>query len=591
MSSPRRRWRPKIEVETEGRRPRVEVGSEGTEVHLVRLTLALPKPGMPEKVTLSFRHPLTDVHGLWRPDSQPQRIFDRTLQPPWESFRTSGTRGAPVVCAFAQSGENRITFAWSDARNPVTVRANVDEESGELLCSLTLFELRTAPFVEYEATLRLDARPIAYYEALDAVRAWWDAMPEYKPASVPAAAREPVYSTWYSFHLALSADAVEEQCRRAKELGCGVVIVDDGWQTDTLDRGYSSCGDWRPAAAKFPDMRGHVERVQALGLKYLLWFAVPFVGERSAAWSVFEDKLLAYEPVGWSGRWGVVDPRFPEVRRFLISTLENAASEWGIDGLKLDFIDELQSTERDRFGEGRDTDSVIDPVEQVLTDVTTRLRKRNPDVAIEFRQTYTGPLMRSFGNMLRAADCPGDALENRVRTLTLRLLAGETPVHSDMLMWSAGDHVESAALQLLNVLFAVPQISVRLDRLPPEHLEMLRFWLGFWREHRDVLLDGRLRPQHPDLNYPLVLAERGEKLVAAAYGQELVRFEQLPAETYLVNGTWRDRLVLELAEPCECLLRVVDCIGRIRRETRAQLGAGFTAIDVPRAGLVELRRS
>jgi alpha-galactosidase len=105
-----------------------------------------------------------------------------------------------------------------------------------------------------------------------------------------------------------------------------------------------------------------------------------------------------------------------------------------------------------------------------------------------------------------------------------------------------------------------------------------------------VLLDGRLRPQHPDLNYPLVLAERGEKLVAAAYGQELVRFEQLPAETYLVNGTWRDRLVLELAEPCECLLRVVDCMGRIRREKRAQLSAGFTAIDVPRAGLVELRR-
>jgi alpha-galactosidase len=279
------------------------------------------------------------------------------------------------------------------------------------------------------------------------------------------------------------------------------------------------------------------------------------------------------------------------VRRFLVSTLENAAREWGIDGLKLDFIDELQSSERDGFGEGRDTDSVIDSVEQVLTDVTTRLRKRNPDVAIEFRQTYTGPLMRRFGNMLRAADCPGDALENRVRTLTLRLLAGETPVHSDMLMWSAADHVESAALQLLNVLFAVPQISVRLDLLPPEHLEMLRFWLGFWREHRDVLLDGRLRPQHPDLNYPLVLAERGDKLVAAAYGQELVRLEQLPAETYLVNGTWRDRLVLELPEPCECLLRVGDCIGRIRRETRAQLSAGFTAIDVPRAGLVELRRS
>ncbi len=555
---------------------------------LVRLALALPEPRVPDQITLSVRHPLADVHGLWRPDYEPQRIWDRSLEPPWESFRTSATRGAPVVCAYAQSGENRLTFAWSDARNPAIVRANVDEETAELRCSVTLFDLPTPPLVGYEATLRLDTRPIAYYDALDAVRAWWEAMPEYKAARAPAVTREPVYSTWYGFHLALSAEAVEEQCRLAKKLGCGVVIVDDGWQTEGFGRGYSSCGDWQPAATKFPDLRGHVERVQTLGLKYLLWFAVPFVGEHSAAWSVFEDKLLAYEPFGWSGRWGVVDPRFPEVREYLVSTYERAARDWGVDGFKLDFIDEFQLREQDRFGEGRDTDSVVDALEQVLTEITTQLRARNPDVAIEFRQTYTGPLMRKFGNMQRAFDCPNDALENRVRTLTLRLLAGQTPVHSDMLMWSPEEGVQSAALQLLNVLFAVPQISVRLDCLPEPHLEMLRFWLGFWREHRDVLLDGRLRTLHPELNYPLVLAESGERLVAAAYGQELVELERLPAQTYLVNGTWRERLVLELTEPCERVLRVYDCTGQLRRELRARLCAGFTTIDVPRAGLVEL---
>jgi alpha-galactosidase len=567
------------------------VAEEQPGVHLLRIELAQPEPRVPEQITLSFRHPLDDVHGLWRADYQPGRIFDRTLEPPWESFRTSATRGAPVVCAYAQSGENRVTFAWSDARNPAMLRANVDEETGELLCSVTLFDVASAPLAEYEATLRLDTRPIAYHDALDAVRTWWEAMPEYDPAPVPPAAREPVYSTWYGFHLALSADAVEVQCRLAKELGCGVVIVDDGWHTDTFDRGYSSCGDWQPATAKFPDMRAHVARVHALGLKYLLWLALPFVGERSAAWSAFEDKLLAYDPVGWSGLWGVMDPRFPEVRRFLVSTCEHAAREWGIDGLKLDFIDEFQPSERDRLGEGRDTDSVVDAVEQVLTEVTMRLRERDPDVAFEFRQTYTGPLMRSFANMLRASDCPGDALENRIRTLTLRLLAGATPVHSDMLMWSHEDAVESAALQLLNVLFAVPQISVRLDRLPAEHLEMLRFWLGFWREHRDVLLGGRLQPLRPELNYPLVFARDGETLVAAAYGQEPIGLEPLPAQTYLVNGTSRDRLVLELAEPCERAVRVRDCMGRLRRELRARLGAGFTTIDVPRAGLVELEPS
>lgn len=584
-------WSPTIEVATEGERPQVEIAQEEPGVHLVRFSLASPEPRVPAPLTLSFRYPLTDVLGLWRPDYQPERIFDRTLEPPWESFHTSGTRGAPVVCVYAQSGENRITFAWSDAQNPVTLRANVEEETGELACSLVLFELPSGLRTIYEGTLRLDTRRVAYHAALDAVRAWWDAMPEYAPAPVPAIAREPVYSTWYSFHLALSADTVEAQCRLAKKLGCGVVIVDDGWQTETLERGYSSCGDWEPAATKFPDMRGHVERVQSLGLKYLLWFAVPLVGERSAAWTTFGNRLLARKPAGWPGRWGVVDPRFPEVRDFLVSTYERAARDWGVDGFKLDFIDELQLGEHDRFGDGRDADSLVDAVEQVLTEITTRLRARNRDVAIELRQTYTGPMMRKFGNMLRAADCPGDALENRVRTLTLRLLAGQTPVHSDMLMWSPETAVESAALQLLNVLFAVPQISLRLDRLPHEHLEMLSFWLGFWREQRDVLLDGRLTPLHPDLNYPLVLAEDAEKLVAAAYGQELLALERLPERTYLVNATSGARLVLEVAEPCEPVVRVRDCTGRLRQEQRTRLGTGFTTIDVPRAGLVELAPS
>jgi alpha-galactosidase len=583
-------WRPELEVETEGPGPSLEVVEAEPGVYLARFA-SVPEPGLPAQTTLSFRHPLTDVQGLWRSDYQPERLLDSTLEPPWESFRTSAVRGAPVVCAYALSGENRLTLAWSDARNPVTVRANVDEETAELRCSLTLFEPPSPPPVGYEATLRLDTRPIAYDDALDAVRAWWEAMPEYEPAPVPAVTREAVYSTWYSFHLALSAEAVEEQCRLAQELGCGVVIVDDGWQTDGFERGYSSCGDWRPAATKFPDMRGHVERVQARGLKYLLWFAVPFVGERSAAWSAFEDKLLAYEPFGWPGRWGVVDPRFPEVREFLAATYERAARDWGVDGFKLDFIDEFQLRTQDKFGEGRDTESVVDAVEQLLTQITTLARARNPDVAIEFRQTYTGPLMRRFGNMQRAYDCPNDALENRVRTLTLRLLAGSTPVHSAMLMWSPEEHVESAALQLVNVLFAVPQISLRLDRLPEQHLAMLRFWLGFWRDHRDVLLDGKLRPLHPELNYPLVRAEAAECLVAAFYGQELVELERLPTRTYLVNGTWRERLVLELADPCERFLRVYDCTGQLRRQERVRLEAGFTAIEVPRAGLVELGAS
>jgi alpha-galactosidase len=272
-----------------------------------------------------------------------------------------------------------------------------------------------------------------------------------------------------------------------------------------------------------------------------------------------------------------------------VLTYERAVKEWGVDGFKLDFIDEFQLREEDVFGGGRDMDSVVDALETTLVEVVSRIRTRRRDAAIEFRQPSAGPLMRMFANMLRAFDCPNDALENRVRTLTLRLLAGNTPVHSDMLTWYPGDAVESAASQLLNVLFAVPQISVRLDRLPPEQLAMPRFWLGFWREHRDVLLDGRLRPLHPDLNYPLVFAEGDDRLVGAVYGEGLVLLPDTPPTAFVVNATGSNRVVLELSAPLERALTVRDCTGRIVREERLRLDSGLLAVAVPRSGLLELR--
>jgi alpha-galactosidase len=495
-----------------------------------------------------------------------------------------------VCCAFTQSGVNRLTYAWSDASSALRLETVVVEETAELACAIRLFDPPTPPLERYEAVLRIDTRPMPYYEVLDAVQGWWAAMPEYTPAPVPAVAREPVYSTWYSFHLGIDAEAVEEQCRLAKALGCASVILDDGWQTETVDRGYTSCGDWRPSLTKFPDLRDHVRRVQAMGLAYILWFALPFVGERSERWHEVRDRLLSFEPSEWEGRWGVVDPRFPDVREQIASTYERAVREWGLDGLKLDFIDELQLLEGDGFGRGRDIDSLPLATERLLEELVERSRAIKPELAIELRQTSTGPVMRRFATMFRALDCPGDALENRVRTLTLRLLAGATPVHSDMLTWSPSDSVESAAAQLLSVLFAVPQISVRLDRISEDHRRMLRFWLTFWREHRSALLDGRLRPLRPELNYPLVLAESPDELVAAAYGREAVSLTHTPSSTYVVNATGEERLLLELATPIRCRTVVRNCMGELLEDRRLELPEGFQAVAVPRSGLLELAR-
>jgi alpha-galactosidase len=109
---------------------------------------------------------------------------------------------------------------------------------------------------------------------------------------------------------------------------------------------------------------------------------------------------------------------------------------------------------------------VPEAADRLMSDVIARLRAIKPDVMIEFRQGYIGPAMRKYGNIFRVGDVPNAAAGNRMNSMLLRALTGNTAVHSDMVMWHYEDTVESAAMQLIHALFTVPQISVRLARCP-----------------------------------------------------------------------------------------------------------------------------
>ena len=557
----------------------------GEGVEVVTLTLTADAPAQPPKVSLVWDHPAVDIHGSWGPFSG----RNRSLSPDWSTGSVSRvTSGAPVRCLYSLDGQNRLTVAASDALNAVSLSAGVREETARFVC-------RVAPFAEpgpaidrYEIAVRLDTRPVPYFRALADVGDWWASLEGFAPAPVPEIARLPMYSSWYSFHQGLDVDAVVRQCELSKQLGCEAVIVDDGWQTTDSARGYAYCGDWAPE--RIPAMGKFVRRVHEAGLKFILWYSVPLVGIHSEAFKRLAGKFLYDNP---HLNASIVDPRFPDVREYLIGTYETAMREWDLDGFKLDFVDcfaPRENTPQRSDGDGRDYDSVAAAADRLMSDVIERLRAIRSDVCIEFRQSYVGPLMRKYGNMFRAGDCPNDAVTNRVRTIDIRLLCGSTAAHADMLMWHADDPVESAALQLLNVLFSVPQISVLLDRIPGEHVDMLRFWLGFWREHRDVLLDGTLEPRSPVALYPVIVASTAAKRVVAVYDHAVADpGPNVPDELLVVNATRSGRVVIDLAEPLdERTMRVLDCRGReVARET-VNLPAGARGIEIPPAGLAVL---
>nr|WP_237419061.1 glycoside hydrolase family 36 protein [Kitasatospora sp. SID7827] len=399
---------------------------------------------------------------------------------------------------------------------------------------------------------------------------------------VPEAARLPLWCTWYAYNQRVSAAEVEKQAALAAGLGFGAAILDDGWQRHGSGRGYAGVGDWRPDEAKFPDLGAHVAAVRATGLRYLAWTAPLLLGPDAdchAAWARYAPR-----PAGVPGAH-VLDPRRPEVRAHVVDTCVRLVREHGFDGLKVDFLDEAMVYARDGGGD------VGAALIGLLTDLRAALEAVRPELLLELRQPYVGPAMAEFGNLLRSFDCPGDTTANRIRTLDTGLLAAGGAVHSDPLLWDAGAPVETAARNLISTLHAVPQVSVRLDELPAEHLDALRFWLARWRELRPQLLDGDVEPGRPDEQYTLVESVADGVRVVDVHTERVVPLD--PAahrETVLVNGSAADRVVVEVrGGPVDAEMEVHGPDGRMIGRTRNTLAPGLHGVRVPRMGLARIR--
>lgn len=566
--------------------------NEGSEPGLyeVRLKLAADAPATLGKLTLAWELPSVDVHYKWNSRCFQNRALDAGTGT-HNYVKSCANSGMPVYSLYSLDGVNACTWALSDAVHDSELGGSYRD--GKVYRSrAVIFGANIGAVTEYAVTLRFDFRRIPYYTALKDVSSWWAGMDEYAPCAIPEAARMPLLSTWYSYGLNIAPDDLEKQCVLAKETGLDTVILDDGWQTDQKEFGYQNNGDWEVSTEKLPDFAGHVKRVQAMGMKYMVWFSVPFVGVESKAYERFKDMLL---PGREGARWYSLDPRFPETREYLADTYEKFLRRYGIDGFKMDFIGSIgqgpnmeDTTDDDR----RDCVSIGEGVCKLLDDVMTRLQAINPEILIEFRQAYNGPAMRKYGNMFRAVDCPNSIGDNRVRTLDVRLLCGDTVVHADPITWHDDEPVHSAAMQIIHALFSVPQISRKMTELTESHRRMLKQQLAFVREHADVLLGGELRPLYPHMLYPLVLAKNETKLLAAFYAPLPLKLdEDIPEQLILVNGGYDSELLVDLVEPLgPRRMKVTSCTGEVLTDTEMNLGTGLNRLAVPPAAHAVLRR-
>lgn len=485
--------------------------------------------------------------------------------------------GAPF-CTVCDGDWVLQSIALSDAVNDTSIRFSVndfdEEEKVAFVVGLLTGDQAKA---SYSVDIRVDTRALTLPESMKTLSAWWEGYYSVRE-QIPAVAEEPLYSTWYNFHQHPNRDTLVPELTLARELGFGSVILDDGWQFDGRGTGdYSCCGDWAFSAEKFPN--GTKELLE-IGLPLSVWFCVPFVGWKTVAYRRFKDKLL-YEDA--RNRCGILDVRYACAREFIIGNLLDFVKRYGVQGLKLDFIDSFKiMPETPAPGAEMDVPDLSQAVIRLLCDLSDRLNLVCPGAMIEFRQNYIGPAITRFCNMLRVGDCAFDSHVNRRRLTDLRLLNYPLAVHSDMLYWAHDESVENCARQLLSVMFSVPQISVLLTEQSEAQLAAIRTFIGYWKANRDILLHGELFPHRQDMDYPLIEAAGRDKRICVLYTERPVT---VSGPTDLFNATENTRMILDLAD--DVTVTVINACGRA--SAPRILPAGLAAIEVPIGGRAEIR--
>ncbi len=478
-----------------------------------------------ETLTATTAIPLVDIHNLWHTNAGSPGPIGHL---PWRLTLTSGAQlNFPFVALFNHGGRLRAAVATTNLIDDTQIQLAINQEACtyEITWRIALTP-QTSPF-----QLWLDFRDLEWQDAL----ADWRGSLSLPPLTYPAAAWDPVFCTWYVTHAAVTQAIVESQCIAAKELGFTTLIVDDGWCYDdmkrvspqTLPTWYAPIGDWRLSTKKFPDFRSHVSRMQELGMKYMLWVAPFLLGTDSKALADYGDAAISPAHEGMLR----LDLRKADTT-VLLAKLRALAKNYGLDGLKVDFLDTVPpdvSAPNSRV------------TEAFIRDLSHGLKEDNPNALIEFRQSYATPAMLAYGTQFRAGDAPFDWLLNFSRLAEIRLAIGSlAPVHADPAYWAPEEELRNVARHMIAMLVGIPMISMDLQQLSEGVRRCVRFYVDFYNAHRQLLNHGKWRFLFGQSSVDAAFVEaEGQRCAILAAPSRLTELLALPSmrQNWLLNLT------------------------------------------------------
>jgi alpha-galactosidase len=518
-----------------------EAHGDLADTYLIRLKLTAPADAHFYIDNLSFKWlvPAVDVHGLYFGGDPRDEL---SWLPFWNRSKdVAAQKGLPFMALIHRNGENRLAYGLLDQLTETRLQADLSEISR---CYHMAIQ---KPANKDTNQQRIPVAGIweEVFFVSTSHKKWHCVLSNYvqqvtkwmkQPLMpVPEHAYDPVFCTWTAIHHDVSHDWIMKNAPLAAELGFRTWLTDDGWFLDKGEFGnYEQVGEWRPNATKFPDFAAHVEAVKALGFRYILWVSPFMIGVNSKQAKQYSHLLTDGQE---RERFRNLSPWHPEVAEIIKTLLKRLIEDYKLDGLKIDFIDSISVHSARK--EGASEQSLGASVYRILQESIDELISIQPNLLIEFRNAYTNLASRRYANLYRSSDIPFNFALNRWQAVMLRLLVPDRAVHMDPILWHPEDTDENVALHLISGIASVPMISIELDEYPQKHLDMIRYWIGFYNSHRQTIIHGDFRPQFQPTQILLIDFVGENEVITGLYeSTKVTRFDEVETQ-WILNASPR----------------------------------------------------
>lgn len=369
----------------------------------------------------------------------------------------------------------------------------------------------------------------------------------------PGTDRPVTINVWEAVYFDHDLDRLVELAERAAAVGVERYVLDDGWFGSRRDD-HSGLGDWTVSAQVWPEgLHPLVDRVQELGMQFGLWFEPEMVNMDSEVARAHPEWVMATGgrlPVE-SRFQQVINLGIPECYAYIRDAMFAILAEYRIDYIKWDH-------NRDLVDAGTQPGGRPGVREQTLAfyRLVDEIKAAHPGLEIESCASGGGRV--DLGVLERTervwvSDCIDPHERQEMHRWTTQLVPPEL----------MGAHIASGEshttgrthdldYRAATAVFGHLGIEWDLGKASAAELAELGAWIGFYKEHRGLLLGGEVvRVDFPDASvnvHGVVAADRGSAIfsVVSVERSEVVSVGRIPLPGLDPVRRYRVRPVVEL---------------------------------------------